>query len=253
MGSIRCGKKGKKKKKKKKLKKYSRLQMILPIELLLKIVDLCIQSDVNDNENILKWTRQVTTTQLLLLNRPIYNYIIQNSKFNRLRLWKLLCHIPKQNQPIQLAVGVSDDSWTIVDVDICNERIGTGEFESFLVLEETMKFYTKPKKWEKEYLLIRKNMGGRQVLFFELYEFLQDLHLFTKNNIMSIWLWKRCNTFFKKDILFNMTNNNDDGFFRPVLDTQQKSLMAWDRPTLKKKGLTESVMLYNTELFGRLL
>lgn len=50
-----------------------------------------------------------------------------------------------------------------------------------------------------------------------------------------------------------MTNNNNDGFFRPVMDTQQKSLMAWDRPTLKKKGLTESAMLYNTELFGGLL
>lgn len=227
--------------------------MILPIELLLKIIELCIQSDVNDNKDILKWTRQVPTIQLLLLNRSIYNFIIQNSSFNRLRLWKQLCHIPKQNQPIQIAVGVSDKLWTIVDVDIRNERIGTGEFESFLVLEETMKFYSKPKKWEKEYLLIRKNMDGRQVLFFELYEFLQDLHLFTKNNIMSIWLWKRCNTFFKKDILFNMTNNNDDGFFRPVLDTQQKSLMAWDRPTLKQKGLTDSVMLYNTELFGGLL
>lgn len=227
--------------------------MILPTELLFKIIDLCIQTDVKDNKDILIWTRHVTTTQLLLLNRSIYNYIIQNSRYNRLRLWKLLCHIPKQNQPVQLAVGVSDNLWTIVDVEVRNERIGTGEYESFLVLEETMKLYSKPKKWEKKYLLIRKSIGGRQVPFFELYEFLKDLHLFTSNNFMSIWLWKRCNTFFKKDILFNMINNNNDGFFRPVLDTQQKSLMAWDRPTLKKKGLTESVMLYNTELFGRLL
>lgn len=102
-------------------------------------------------------------------------------------------------------------------------------------------------------MLIKEIIGCTQIQLFELYEFLQDLHLLTSNNVMSIWLWKSCNTFFKKDILFNMTNNNNDGFFRPVMDTQQKSLMAWDRPTLKKKGLTESAMLYNTELFGGLL
>lgn len=225
--------------------------MNVPFELLFEIINLCIESDVKSSKDILVWNGDITTVELLLLNKSVYNYIIQNAQYNRLRLWKLLCHIPKQYQPIQLAVGISDTLWTIVDVEVRNERIAMNEYENFLVLEETMKFYAKPAKWEKKYLYLESNKKTmNKVPYFDLQTFFQDLGLFTTNNLMSIWLWRRCNTFFKKDILFNMTN---DALFRPILDTQQKSLMAWDRPTSKKKGLTESVMLYNTELFGRLL
>ncbi|CAO3624173.1 unnamed protein product [Mucor hiemalis] len=96
--------------------------------------------------------------------------------------------------------------------------------------------------------------------YFEFDEFLINLNSFTCNNLLSIWLWKRFNTtFFKKDILYNMTNHNETniGFFRPILDTQQKALLAWDRQVVPQNGaflgLTETVLLHNTELFGRLL
>lgn len=228
--------------------------MNIPFELLYKIINACLKSDVEKSKDILVWNEEITTVELLLLNKLTYNYVIQNAHYHRLRLWKLLSRIPKQYQPVQLAVGISDTLWTIVDVEVRNERIGMNEYENFLVLEETMKFYTKPTKWKKSHLYLEANHHvAHRVPYFELKLFFKDLSLFTTNNLMSIWLWKRCNTFFKKDILFSMTNYHNNELFRPILDTQQKSLMAWDRPTSKKKRLTESVMLYNTELFGRLL
>lgn len=235
--------------------------MNLPLELLYEIINLVIEADVEPCQDILKWSSSIATVELLLVNHSIYNYIVQNASFHRLRLWKLLTWIPRQYEPIQLAVGISDTQFTILRVDVRNERIDAKQYENFLVLEEAIK----PKKWIKmDYLYVQHQQehtktSSRRVTvvpFFQLDTFLQDLKLFTTQNLMSIWLWKRSNSFFKKDVHVNH-------YFKPILDTQQRSLMAWDRPIaaengtslIKKKsrGLTESVMLYNTELFGRLL
>ena len=239
--------------------------MNLPLELVHKIIVYCLERDVRSSQDILVWTKPMATLELLFLNRGIYNFIVQHKEFNKLRLWKLLCKIPRQYKAIQLATGISDHSWTILDIEVRNERVGSNKYENFLVLEEATRVYSEPKKWEKNFLYLEQHIKKRRIFieednknipFFELYGFLNDLNQFATNNLMSIWLWKRSNTFFKKDILFNMTNNNN-GSFRPILETQQKALLAWDRPLLNKHdsvlGLTETVMLYNTELFGRLL
>jgi hypothetical protein len=220
--------------------------MKLPIELIYKIINSRIEMDVDSNKEILKKSKTTTTTtiQLLLVSRLCYNYIIQNCFFHRLRLWKLLGHIPKHT--IQLAVGISDTLWTILEVDIRNERINASQYENFLVLEEI----TKPRQteWKKYYISVEQSTKRMVIPYFDLNHdaFFSNLNLFTTYNTMSIWLWRRSNTFFKKDILFN---NNNTSCFKPILNTQQKSLLAWDL----HHGLTESVMLYNTELFGRLL
>lgn len=257
--------------------------MLLPLELYFKIIDACIYEDILACKDILNSdSNQITTTrQLALVNHCTNNYIIQNADFHRLRLWKLLLHIPKG--PIQLAIG-NTHQWTLVYIDIHTQYMDTQE-EHFIVINERMKRHCEPSKWTKQssmlYLqstststtpnaMTHKQQDTR-IPFFDLYGFLIDLYAFTTNNIMSIWLWKRANTFFKSDILNHefsnkeqkqhrsSTQTNSESYvthhgFRPVLDTQQKSLMAWDRPTtFNKKGLTETVMLYNTELFGTML
>lgn len=248
------------------------MKQLLPIELVYKIVELCLQDDLDSSKDILVWTNDITTLKLLYLNRGVYSFIVQHSIFNKLRLWRLLCQIPLQYKPIQLAVGVSGLGWTILEVEVRNERIDSTRYENFLVLDEVTKVYSEPKKWVQHYLYLEKQSSSKRkralpvdttstiVPYFELYEFLNNLNSFTCNNLLSIWLWKRFNTtFFKKDILYNMTNHNETniGFFRPILDTQQKALMAWDRQVVTENGaflgLTETVMLHNTELFGRLL
>jgi hypothetical protein len=224
--------------------------MNLPKELLYEIINLVIESDVDSCQDILKWKSEIATTvELISVNRLIYNYIIQSAGYHRLRLWKLLSYIPRQYEPIQLAVGTSDTQFALLQIEVRNERIDARNYENFLVLEEE----STNKKWTKmNYLYVvrptAKSSSKAMLLpFFELDSFFQDLNYFTNQNCMSIWLWKKSNSFFKRERI-----NNDD--FKPILDTQSKSLMAWDRKTTKnKRGLTESVMLYNTELFGRLL
>lgn len=267
--------------------------MLLPLELYFKIIDACIYQDILACKDILNSgsNQIIATHQLVLVNHCTNNYIIQNADFHRLRLWKLLLHIPKE--PIQLAIG-NKNQWTLVYIDIHTQYINTQE-EHFIVINERMKRHCEPSKWSKHssmlYLqstsssstpnaMTRKQQDTR-IPFFDLYGFLIDLYAFTTNNTMSIWLWKRSNTFFRNDILnhefssrkqkqrssSNSSSSSGGGGiqtnsesyvtnhgFRPVLDTQQKSLMAWDRPNpFNKKGLTETVMLYNTELFGTML
>lgn len=245
--------------------------MLLPLELYYKIINTCIKQDILSCKDILnsESNQIITTSQLVLLNHCTNNYIIQNADFHRLRLWKLLLHIPKE--PIQLAIGVSDKQWTLVYIDIHTQYLNTQE-EHFIVINEKMKRHCEPSKWSKQSSIYLQSSikQDERVPFFDLYGFLTDLYTFTTNNTMSIWLWKRSNTFFKNNILnhefsskgYNKKRtqtNSESSYvtnhgFRPVLDTQQKSLMAWDRPnTFKKKGLTETVMLYNTELFGTML
>lgn len=246
--------------------------MKLPIELIYKIIEICLEEDLDSSKDILVWTNNLTTLKLLNLNRGINSFIIQHSIFNKLRLWRLLCQIPLLYKPIQLAVGLSRIGWTILEVEVRNERIDSTRYENFLVLDEVTKVYSERNKWVQHYLCLERQPGSFKkkrtlqvdtttiVPYFEFDEFLINLNSFTCNNLLSIWLWKRFNTtFFKKDILYNMTNHNETniGFFRPILDTQQKALLAWDRQVVTQNGaflgLTETVLLHNTELFGRLL
>ncbi|KAI8646521.1 hypothetical protein BD408DRAFT_409811 [Parasitella parasitica] len=246
---------------------------LLPLELYFKIIDACIKRDIQSCRDILNLepNSTVTTSQLVLLNHCTNNYIIHNAKYHRLRLWKLLLHIRKE--PIQIAIGVSrTNQWTLVYVDIHTQYIRTKE-EHFIVINERMKRHCEPSKWSQQasglYLQSTNIKQHQQIPFFDLHSFLVDLYTFTTNNVMSIWLWKRSNTFFKNHVLNHELNSKDNNHgsnqtnsasyvnyhgFRPILDTQQKSLMAWDRTTSSNEtGLTDTIMMLNTELFGTML
>jgi hypothetical protein len=214
--------------------------MKLPSELLYAIINQCIEQDLKQCYYMIGPDAKPTTAQLVLLSQVAYSFIVQNSSYHRLRLWKLLCQIPKQVEPIQLAVG-HGDNFTLLKVQVQCERISRN-YENFLVLEERMKRHCEPSKWIKHCMYLEHTKHMTKLPYFDMQHFLNDLRCFTNQNTMSIWLWKRrSHTFF--------TLNQTKDAFCAILDTQQKSLMAWDH----QEGLTEAVMLYNTELFGRLL
>jgi hypothetical protein len=138
----------------------------------------------------------------------------------------------------------SDSRFTILKVEAQCERIDDGNYENFLVLQERMKRHCEPSKWIKQSMQ-HLELGKQTTMilpYFDSKSFFKDLRWFSNQNTMSIWLWKR-----RSNTLFTLNHTKD--MFRPILDTHHNSLMAWDRPT-KQEGLTETVMLYNTELFG---
>lgn len=220
--------------------------MKLPFELLFQIIDLCIEEDLKQRQYILNSGFRPTTGQVVLLNQGAYTYTVQNSNYHKLRLWTHLCQLPKQDDPIQLAVGNSQHRFTILKVEVESERVDDVHHETFLAFEEVMKRHCDPNKWSMQTTYIQQ--GKKTILpYFEVEGFLENLQLFTNINKMSIWLWKR-----SSNTLFTPALTKDK--FQPILETQQNSLMAWDRPSpFAREGLTKAVMRYNTELFGRLL
>ncbi|ORX50818.1 hypothetical protein DM01DRAFT_310246 [Hesseltinella vesiculosa] len=114
---------------------------MLPLELYYLIIDHVLVQELQHYQHVFAPSTYSTVFQLLLTGRLFQDYIAQQDRYQRLRLWRLLNRIPRQFEPVKVAVG-SADCFTILSVDMSTEKVittvlDTKRTETFLVLQES--------------------------------------------------------------------------------------------------------------------
>ncbi|KAI8333562.1 hypothetical protein BC941DRAFT_454843 [Chlamydoabsidia padenii] len=218
----------------------------LPLELLYLIIDQVIESELQHYHHVFAPSTVSTTGQLLVTNHTIAQYIKQQDGFHRLRLWRLLNRIPRQFEPVQIAVGTMD-AFTLLSMDMSTETAAS-RVETFLVLQEK----TPPSRTyyaHDPHLICSRKQQQQQpsLALFSLDTFLRHVLWYASHHDASIWLWKKSARFFRGDNLDLLLQQR----FKYILDTPRHALIAWDRPCQLK--VTENVLNSNVELFSKLL
>ncbi|CAO3581831.1 unnamed protein product [Absidia cylindrospora] len=120
---------------------------ILALELVYLIIDQVLETELQHYQHVFAPSAASTAFELLATSHTIRNYLMQQDRFHRLRLWRLLNRIPRQFEPVQIAVG-NKDAFTVLSIDMSTEKItnvpqaallgnDSGMTETFLVLQET--------------------------------------------------------------------------------------------------------------------
>lgn len=213
-----------------------------PLELLYLIIDQVLDTELQHYHHVFAPSTPSTTGQLLLTNHTFSSYVKQQDRYQRLRLWRLLNRIPRQFEPVQLAVGTSS-SFTVLSIDMSTETAAT-RTETFLVLQETMSRSYRP---HNDQLVCHHKSRTPLVALIPLSTFLRHILSYASHHDASIWLWKRSARFFRGDNLDTLMQQR----FKYILDTPRHALIAWDRPHHYK--VTENVLNSNVELFSKLL
>lgn len=121
----------------------------LALELLFLIIDFTMDNELQQYQHVFAPFTDSTMYQIILSCQTFHDYVIKQEKYQQLRLWRLLNRIPKQFEPVQVAVGTKDH-FTIVSIDMSAEKImpmmiqqqhhhlnHPNVMETFLVLQET--------------------------------------------------------------------------------------------------------------------
>ncbi|CAO3627132.1 unnamed protein product [Cunninghamella blakesleeana] len=119
----------------------------LALELLFLIIDFAMEDELQQYQHVFAPFTASTMYQIILSCHTFHDYVIKQEKYQQLRLWRLLNRIPKQFEPVQVALG-EKEHFTIVSIDMSAEKIipmmiqqhpihQHNTMETFLVLQET--------------------------------------------------------------------------------------------------------------------
>ncbi|KAI9029923.1 hypothetical protein CLU79DRAFT_413519 [Phycomyces nitens] len=245
------------------------ISLMLPPELILRIVDMCLDNELELHSTFSKHPRNPSCVySLLQTNTQLNHYVSHHPLFHRLRLFRVFNRILLQKEPRRIAICTPQD-WTIIKLDITIQRIQGDQQELFLLAEE-VHVYKKSQRWTRDAdIIFDKNEA---LMSFDYHAFVDDLCNLAYQNSCSVWLWKSSPSFFKGDNIRVLTHKPPHPTvckgrcwnchfiqfpkaepFRLVAEDLSRSLMAWDRPTEDHRQFTKDVLRCNIEMFGSLL
>ncbi|KAI8096217.1 uncharacterized protein BX664DRAFT_323404 [Halteromyces radiatus] len=122
---------------------------ILALEVIYLIIDHILESELQHFQHVFAPSTPSTVYQLIITHSSFRDYLQQQDRFQQLRLWRLLNRIPRQFEPVQVAVGTMD-CFTVLSIDMSTEKITNIPYstaldidndpnvtETFLVLQES--------------------------------------------------------------------------------------------------------------------
>ncbi|KAL0075516.1 hypothetical protein J3Q64DRAFT_1775421 [Phycomyces blakesleeanus] len=242
---------------------------MLPLELILRIVDTCLDNELELYSTLTRKPQHNSYCihALLQTNTQLNYYVSQHPMFHRLKMFRVLNRILHQTEPVPIAIYTTHD-WTLLHLDWTIERLQTDKHESFLVANEA-RVYKKTRRWSRYNNTIYDK--SVPLMSCEYHVFVDNLCKFAYQNSFSVWLWKSSPSFFKGNNMRLLTHKPPHSTicgskcwnchfvqlpkarpFKLIAENQGYTLMAWDRPTKDNRRFTEDVLRCNIELFGNL-